>query len=235
MEMTAVVNLHREGALCVPSVRSAQRAVQHAARSGLTAEVLLVLDSGDDDTREVVSRLADQHTRSAEIDVEDLGHARNAGVVATDARFIAFLDSDDLWGHEWLTRAHTAATTLGREAAWHPEVSFFFGDTDEDATVYHHLPSTDPQFDHARFRMHNSWTALSFGPRSLYDRWPYPRNQLEKGFGFEDWSWNEATLSAGVEHLVVPDTCHFISKASARTSLLAESGHAIRTPYRQQR
>lgn len=194
-----------------------------------------MLDSSDEDTIEVSSLVADETTRIVHTDVADLGGARNAGVSNTNASFVAFLDSDDLWGCDWLYLAHASAVAHGTDAVWHPQVSFFFGDDSTDSTVYHHLASTDAQFDLSRFRMHNSWTALSFAPIDLYRRWPYPRNHLSDGFGFEDWSWNEATLGDGIDHLVVPDTCHFVSKANSRDSLLAESSHAMRTPYGQMR
>jgi len=239
-DVCAVVNLHREGALCVPSIQSAVEAAQHAVDRSVSTELLLVLDSSDADTVEVAGRLAETRSttnvpfRIVSTDVADLGDARNVGVAETNAGNIAFLDSDDLWGTDWLWRAHDAALQHGEPAIFHPALSFFFGDSDEDATVYHHIPSTDPQFDQARFRAHNSWTALSFAPRELYLSWPYPRNNLHAGFGFEDWSWNEATLKAGLQHLVVPETCHFVSKDTARGSLLVESSAAVRTPYGQQ-
>lgn len=228
-EVSAVVNLHHEGNTAQPSIISAWRAAEDAVISGVSSELVLVLDRPDPATTQLAERWVSRGARIVNVDVGDLGAARTAGVESCRSEWIAFLDADDLWGEHWLTAAHAAAG-VGDESqldVWHPAVNIIFGD---HRSLVHHVDSTDASFSWARFRLHNQWTALSFVRRSTIEAVPYPSNDLASGFGFEDWSWNEEVLRRGGRHRVVPDTCHFIHRSSG-PSLLSRSQHALRTPY----
>jgi glycosyltransferase involved in cell wall biosynthesis len=74
------------------------------AQLGRSAEVIVVDDGSTDETREVARRLArDPRVRVIEQANSGPSTARNAGVAATDAEFVAFLDSDDLLAPQYLT------------------------------------------------------------------------------------------------------------------------------------
>ena len=137
--ITAVVNLHDEGATAEPSLISAWRAVQRAQRSGLSADLLLVLDAPDDATASLAERWGDRRdVRSITISEGDLGAARNASVAGTDATWLAFLDADDLWGEEWLVAAASAADGASEFDVFHPQVNIIFGD---HHSLLHHIDS----------------------------------------------------------------------------------------------
>lgn len=224
----AVVNLHREGKDAVPSLVSAWRAVEYARASGTEATLTLVLDDPDDTTADLADywhRRYGCHLTFTE--VRDLGLARNHASNHIDVEWLAFLDGDDLWGRDWLARAHAVATTTNATTVLHPALNIIFGD---HHSLLHHIDSTDPAFRWSRFHLHNAWTALSFVSRELVIELPYPQNDLANGFGFEDWSWNMAVLDHGGQHRVVPDTCHFIRRLDG-TSLLSRSQRALRTIY----
>ena len=51
IDVTVVLNAHREGSLAHASVESARAAAEHARRSGLEVEMLVVLDRPDSETR----------------------------------------------------------------------------------------------------------------------------------------------------------------------------------------
>jgi hypothetical protein len=235
IDIAAVVNLHREGERAIPSIVSAWRAVERAETEGISCELWLVLDDADAKTLAMARRWKDRGAHILESAVGDLGSARNAATRAATAEWIAFLDADDLWGVDWLLLAHTAATNYRPDGArdgrsidvWHPLVNVIFGD---HHSLLHHLDSTDPRFRFSRFRLHNAWTSLSLARREDLLALPYPRNNLASGFGFEDWSWNEAVLRRGGRHHVVADTCHFIHRTDA-PSLLGQSQKALRTRY----
>lgn len=229
--ITVVINLHREGNAALPSIISAWRSIEAARAVGLNCELLLVLDSADEATITVADRWGRRGAIALHVQNEDLGASRNSATEVAEGEWVAFLDADDLWGEDWLTRAHSAATQAGPVRAeievWHPAVNIIFGD---HHSLLHHIESTDPKFSFARFRLHNAWTALSFVHRSTLLTVPYPSNNLADGFGFEDWSWNEEILRRGGRHLVVPETCHFIQRTTS-SSLLGQSQAALRTRY----
>jgi glycosyltransferase involved in cell wall biosynthesis len=78
-------------------------------------EVLVVDDGSTDDTPDVVARLGDprvryvRHDRPAGVSV-----ARNDGAERARARWIAFLDDDDVWGPDKLVAQLEAARATGR-------------------------------------------------------------------------------------------------------------------------
>ena len=230
-EVAAVVNLHTEGTSATPSLTSAWRAVAAAQANGIDASLILVLDTPDQATTHMAGQWEARGASIIECEVGDLGAARNYAAETLDSEWLAFLDADDLWGEDWLVEAHGAATEAKASMfidVWHPQLNIIFGD---HHSFLHHIPSTDPSFSWARFRLHNAWTALCFVRRAHIQAVPYPRNNLAAGFGFEDWSWNEEILRRGGRHQVVPNTCHFIRRGGDGT-LLRQSQAALRTFYR---
>lgn len=227
--VSAIVNLHREGHSAEPSLRSAVAALDAARDSGLSTQLVLVMDRPDAATSDVADGLSGTHDASTvEVDHGDLGLARNSGVAAAAGEIVAFLDADDLWGDEWLVRAHSLLERADGRVVAHPEINLVHGAA---VRLVRHPDSADPTFDPDRFRLHNAWTALSCAPRSLYEAIPFPPNRLEDGFGFEDWSWNAETLRRGIRHQPVPDTVHVITLADDDSSLKARSRTAVRSDW----
>lgn len=232
-DIAAVVTLHREGESAVPSLVSAWRAAEHARAAGISVLLAIVIDRADPSTVAVANRWSSRGARVLPVGAGDLGDARNAAVRALDSEWVAFLDGDDLWGESWLTRAHYAAASAGDTSldVWHPQVNVMFG---ASQSLLHHIDSTDSTFSLARLRLHNAWTALSFVRRSHLDALPYPRNRLDAGFGYEDWSWNIEVLRRGGRHRVVVDAVHAIHRSpmsDTPRNLLARSRVALRSPY----
>src|SRR5690606_37102708 len=93
------------------------------------------------------------------LDNGDLGCSRNDAVKSADGTWIAFLDGDDLWPHDWLVKAQAAASRDPRFVVWHPEVNLYFG---ERADVHIHLDMEDDVFRPEMLALENIWTALCF-------------------------------------------------------------------------
>ena len=221
-EIAIVLNAHREGWYLHTALASVAAAAGHAAeQSGLAVSVHVVLDRPDDITREIAASSPSLAADVIEVDFGDLALSRAAGIDRADAPYVALMDGDDLWGDEWLCRAHQAAVAHGGEAIWHPDINLMFGA--DPNVLFVHPDSEDDSFDSFDLIDHNHWTSLSFGPREVYLRYPFHPLHLARGRGFEDWSWNCRTLAAGVPHKVVPQTVHFVRRRPGSLSKLSES------------
>ncbi len=206
-EITAILNVHREGILAHSSLLSIADARQMAEASGIGVEVLAIADCSDRSTLDTLALAAG--VKVLETSVDDLGLARNVGVGAAKGRYLAFLDGDDLWGRCWLRAAYEAARTESRPVVWHPEACLYFGSKHEPGWLIH--PDMEAiEGDWVTLGVRNQWTSLSFAPRTTYLEVPYRRTNLAGGFGKEDWSWNLEVVAHGYLHKPVPGTAHLV-------------------------
>lgn len=223
VDITVILNGHREGILSQPTLRSLAQSVAYSRASGVAIEAILVLDRPDELTREVFSEFESLHSWSRVLSVEfgDLGLSRNAGVKEASGRWIAFLDADDLWGANWLSAAIAAAEKDKRAIVWHPELNIYFG---HDPHVFHHVDMEDGVFQLSALAITNCWTALCFASRETLEQVPYRATEIGNQIGYEDWSWHLETISNGIIHKVVPGTGHAIRRK--RVSLVGQTNAA---------
>lgn len=220
IDISFIINLHREHTLLFPSVRSAAAASAAARSLGASTEILLILDNPDAATREYVrEHEMTRDLRHIEVGHGDLGLARNAGAASAQGRYAAFLDGDDLVSENWLTEAWRAAESERgrRQVIWHPETNLVFGD--DRPHFFAHVDMDEPAFELDWIRIENYWTALSFGERGIYLAHPYQPIDLERGTGYEDWSWNCQTIAGGIVHKTVTGTIHFVRRKPAGSLL----------------
>jgi len=220
-DISIIVNLHREGRIAVPALRSVARAVEVAAESRLDCETIVVVDRGDEPTFRAIGRLE----RPPQVETCDFGDpspARNFGVEKAKGAFVAFLDGDDLMGEGWL-KAAAASLHLreGRDIIAHPRMNYVFG-RDAQPLIWLHPDMERDAIDLMMLRAGNFWTSASFARADLYRRFPFRANALDAGFGHEDWAFNYATARAGVTHIAPEGTIHFIRRKGSG-SRLAES------------
>ncbi|PID62024.1 MAG: glycosyltransferase [Gammaproteobacteria bacterium] len=220
--ISCVVNAHHEGQILYPTLRSVERARRCAAEFGLATELIIVLDKPDEPTREVAGRFADRGTRIEEVTHGDLAESRNHAVQIARGRFTTFLDGDDLWCRTWLVDCHLAAQCMDSDRfVLHPEYNVMFGN--ENAHVFNHVDMESRDFELENIYFMNYWTALSFAPTQVYRDYPYTRNRIGEGFGFEDWTWNVETIRNGFVHKVAMGTAHYVRIAKNSESLLKQT------------
>ena len=229
--VTAIITMFREGILAHPTIKSAVVAAKEAEAKGISVEIMLNLDSTDEQTRKVCQNMAAKHDiiRIFEHEEDDLGLSRNIGVKNSNSTYITFLDGDDLWGKDWIWRCYQAAEeTTDKNVVWHPEINVVF---EREYQLFYHTDMDNPDFELDFLRINNYWTALSFTTKALYENHPYSTNKIKEGYGFEDWNWNCNTIHKGVKHKIVQDTCHFIRKKESGSMLSDHSKYkCIMTP-----
>ena len=215
VDVSCILNLHREGNILIPTFRSIARMLHFAQQQGVACELVIVLDKADRHSRRLAIEaqagvLAGFPSRVCEVENGDLGRSRRDGVAQACGDYVAFLDGDDLYSENWIADAYLAAQSegSGTPTIYHPELNVYFGE--HYRTFWH--PDAQALAPEARscLLLENFWTSLSFGPRALYLANPVDDNGLELGFGYEDWQWNQHTTAQGIAHRPVPRTLHFI-------------------------
>lgn len=227
--VTAVLNLHREGEMAIAAFKSAWNAIEKARQGGFQADLFVVLDRTDDETQAIIDNLKKKYSfRVDNAENGDLADSRNHAVRHSETKYIGFLDGDDLWCNTWLLNSIKFSEIHGEKTICHPAWNVVFG------TKEMHFPHPDQLDDHVSLeslRFANYWSALSFSFRATYERFPYQRNRINEGFGYEDWAWNCETINAGFLHRAVPETTHFIrykAKDSLRDKTTGEQ--CLRSP-----
>ena len=214
MDITAVMTVHREGRLLVPSLRSFQAAIAAARAASLTVEAYIIADRSDAKTLALIASL-NTGIEVVETDWGDLGQARNTAVKLALCRYVAFLDADDLWGTDWLVEAWTQRPADDNFVA-HPQWWVAFSTDNVQLKLIEHVGTQDPRYDPNWLVQYNIWTALCFAPRQVLLDHPYRGG--EPGIGYEDWRFNADTAAAGIPHVAIPDTIHWVRKRSGSLS-----------------
>ncbi len=227
--ITAVLNVHHEGFLALSSLQSMVLAKELASAAGIKVEILVAADCPDTETRSFLKTAQTLGADVLELDVDDLGMARNEAVLAGAGRFFAFLDGDDLWCRDWLTKAYKCAISAQEVTIWHPEANLYFGADQPPKWMMHHDIDTN-HGDWVLLGLKNHWTSLCFAPRAVYETVPYRGTDLNAGFGYEDWCWNAETVSHGYFHRLVPGTLHLIRMNMKSLGQRTRDVHALMTP-----
>lgn len=100
--LSVVIPVHNRPTAVCEAVRSV------LAEAGDDVEVVVVDDGSTDDTVAAVEALADSRVRVVSIPASGVSVARNEGVAAARADFVAFLDSDDLALTGWVEAMNDA-------------------------------------------------------------------------------------------------------------------------------
>ena len=115
-------------------------------------EVVVVDDGSADDTAETVAALADPRIRLVRHDrPQGVSAARNRGIAEAGGAWVAFLDDDDLWAPDKLTRQLQAAHQTGRTWVYTGEVS-----VDQRLRVLDGAPPAAPDRVLERLGRHNA-------------------------------------------------------------------------------
>ena len=233
MDLSLVVNLHREGAFVFPCLNSLKISLRQARACGIEAETIVVIDRPD----EVTLHLADVALKSWEgplklvrLDAGDLAQARNAGIEVSGGEYIALADGDDLYSGNWLESAYRLASgsPSPEKTIVHPEAAFFFG---SDHRIMWSPDSADLMANGVESLLwDNLWISTMLTSRKLLIDNPFlPR--ILGSFGFEDWSWYLAREADGVCHRKALSTVHCIRLKPENISLNKQSAVLDESPH----
>lgn len=221
VDLTLVVTAHDETAVCGPTMRSADLAVAAARERGYTVQTVLGLDAASEETTAYFAQSCFDHWDHRVLDEGDLGRARNRLVPECQGRYVAFLDSDDLFSENWLAEAIAAldaAAEQGERAIAHPELNAVF---DGQRSLWLNIDQGSPLFSPHYLYLRHYYDSLCMAPKEAHLEVPYVSRDVPNGLSYQDFQFTIETLDAGWRHLAVRDTIIF--KRRRDFSLVTES------------
>jgi len=213
--VSAVIPTLRRPELVVRAIRSV------LSQTFAELELIVVIDGPDPATAAAVTQIDDARLRVIQNETSvGPGNARNQGAAAARAQWVAFLDDDDEWLPERLSRQWEAAgsstdavivTCLSHIVT--PSARYIW-----PRRPYDNVTSLgDYLFDRRTLFMGDSYlqTSSILMPRSLFDRFKFPPQSIH-----EDWDlWLRATKLGKARVITVPDALVVVHTEEERSSL----------------
>jgi glycosyltransferase involved in cell wall biosynthesis len=220
-DLTVVVTAHDETAVCGPTMRAADLAVEAARARGFIVQTIIGLDAPTEETSAYFHQPHFDHWERRVLQERELGRVRNALVPECEGRYIAFLDADDLFSENWLAEGVAtldAAAERGERAIAHPELNVVFDGT---KVIHVNIDQTSPLFTPHYLYFRHYYDSLCMAPRDAHLEIPYVIRDVPNGLSYQDFQFTIESLEAGWQHVVVRDTIIF--KRRRDVSLVTES------------
>ncbi|WP_193088352.1 glycosyltransferase [Advenella sp. FME57] len=218
IDYSVVLNLHNEAPYLKRTLRSLAHAAEFARHKGLTSELILVLDSADEATREWVEKANYSEFDSYKVlhvSNRSLGLSRNDGIAAAGGEYVTTADADDLVSYNFFVQMHQALLAHGPNTIICPEHVCSFG----DRTYWGQYTSSEDVTNIMLFGA-NSYVSRIGCHRSVFDNLQFvdARGGMK---AFEDWHFNCEAVAAGYRFDVASDTILFYRQR--RNSIMTTS------------
>lgn len=221
IDVSLVLNVHREQDLLYPTLRSLLDTVQHAQLHELKSELVIVADYADERTLTLLKNYdytGFDAIRLENIEVRSLGLARNYGIEVAVGEYIVTADADDLVSRNFiyeLYQLHQASQN--KKIVAFPEYYHSFGDGSYVCKFY----SLDRV---GLYRMAGEHPYVSRFMARRADLLNVPYRDCSSGtvYAYEDYDINLRLICAGFDLLVAPDTIVFYRQRNG--SIMASLG-----------
>ncbi len=223
MDVSVVLNIHREALYLRPTLYSLDACAIEAARHGISVELIAVFDRSDTATTAVFQSTpltGFAAIKTTEIDVGSLGLARNAGVELAEGEFVWTADADDLVSRNAIVQlVNTARNHPHKDVAIFIEYLAAFGEQ------YHVVRYVGSEWlTAADFAYQHPFVSRIFLRTSTFKELRYLDLKVTTGFAYEDWDFNCKLLAAGFTFLVAPGTVFFYRQ---RNNSLLRQANAV--------
>ncbi|MCF6273621.1 MAG: glycosyltransferase [Rhodobacteraceae bacterium] len=215
---SVIINIHREGALLVPTLRSLALAKKRATDSGYHLEVLAIADNADESTLAVAEKFTDLIDRIIPATFGDLGAAREFGIAQASHDWVFLHDGDDLFSSNWYLQFFDMAARgkIDERTVYHTALFARFG---TEKNIRQMIDSWDTRFHPLFLASEWYYSNKSVLNRKLFDETPMPYNNKHTGIGNEDWTWSCHTIQKEIRHYFLPETICFYRMKPAHSSL----------------
>lgn len=208
MDVSVVLNMHREALFLAPTLQSLVHCAQEAQEAGISVELIAVFDRADEPTREVFRShdlTAFLRIEEVHVDVGSLGLARNAGIERARGEFIWTSDADDLVS----SNSIVVLVNTARQHS-HPKVAVFLEYLCAFGEQYHNVRYVDSGYlTAADFAFQHPYVSRIFVHRAAFEKLKYDDLRVTSGFAYEDWYFNCELYANGYDLLVARDTVLF--------------------------
>lgn len=230
VDVSVVLNMHREALFLAPTMHSLQACAQEAVDAGLVVELVAVFDRSEDATREVFRSIpmpAFCRVQEVDVDVGSLGLARNAGIERAQGEFVWTSDADDLVSSNCIV-------ALLETARRHPtpnvvvflEYLCAFGDK------YFNCRYVGSEYlTGADFAVQHPYVSRIFLRRDTFEAIHYEDLRVTSGFAYEDWFLNCELRAMGFDMAVAPDTVFFYRQRAGSLLRQADAASARLVPH----
>ena len=222
-DVSVVLNVHRESAYVLRTLRSLDEAASFARYEGIYSELIVVLDRSDELTRNVTKSVicfGFEAVHYVEADHGSLGLARNTGIAAANGRYVWTADADDLVSYNCMAAMHAMAEAKPKSVVF-PEYRVAFGDS------YFCIKFFDDSIVHAADIIYgHGYGSRIFLRRDVFKDLQFDDLRLSQGFAYEDWHLNCELKARGFRFLVGPQTALYYR---TRKGSLCSEADAIST------
>ncbi|MCW7536288.1 glycosyltransferase [Aquabacterium sp. A7-Y] len=203
IDISVVLNAHRESVYIARSLRSLYDTVIHAQARGISCELVIVLDDADAATSDLVRGWDFGYWDSftlVECCNRSLAESRNAGCRVARGRYICLADADDLWSFNSLSQKVATAQANPKSIVL-PHYILAFG-----------VKSFVGRYDAAPNLLlidQHPYISQICAPAELFQQLQHVHPQKELGYAFEDWHFNCEAASHGWRFVIALDTVLF--------------------------
>ena len=218
LQASAIINIHREGALLVPTLRSLALAKARAVEKGYRIEVIAIADNANAETMAIAEAFDSLLDRIIPAEFGDLGASREFGIAQASHDWVFLHDGDDLFSSNWYLQFFEMAARgeIDERTVYHTALFARFGN---EQNIRQMIDSWDSRFHPLFLASEWYYSNKSVLNRKLFDDIPMPYNNKRTGIGNEDWTWSCHTIHQEIRHTYLPETICFYRVKPALTSL----------------
>lgn len=203
IDVSLIVNVHREQKFIARTFRSLADAISHASINDINCEVIIVLDASDAATKNAVSSWKSillHSVRLLDVNNRSLALSRMSGLQVAEGEYVSLHDADDLVSYNYITEKYRR-NRQDPKAIVIPEILHGFGSR-EWATIY---TEADPRL---LLDMHPYISQIFCRTEALRSiTYLHPRKELHRAY--EDWHANANLISKGYYFCAAPGTTLF--------------------------
>lgn len=211
MKLNFLISAHNEQSRLEKSVINVFDSIGIAlCKFDFNYEVTLNLDNPDNFTLKTANNLASKYSqlRVTYSEFGDISKVRNSFASGVANSYLFFLDGDDFWCQDWVTR-FCKLKRKRFDTLYHPNYTFFY-DSDH-IFLFHSKRYHSSTAARSRLMIENLWSSSFIAHSDIFKKLSFKPGKANDGskFAYEDWSFFRDCYAYGFRNSVLKNTTHF--------------------------